>query len=82
MNSEPPSTTRHWISERALRTEVYSDISLRIAEKYVGTFDLSQHLLEMKGVHLGARFDVSLPGVLIVGGDGRIIWKKVSKAPG
>lgn len=78
---ELPSTNRHWVSEKDWKVTVYSDCSLEVSTTLVGTFDLSLYILATKGVNMGTFF-VSMPAVLIIGGDGKILSKYVASSPG
>ena len=78
---ELPSTNRHWISDKNLKLEVFSDCTLDVSNALVGTFDLSLYLLATKGVNLGTFF-VCMPAVLIIGGNGKIVSKYVASSPG
>mmetsp|Transcript_16698 Transcript_16698/g.37058 ORF Transcript_16698/g.37058 Transcript_16698/m.37058 type:complete len:180 (-) Transcript_16698:338-877(-) len=77
---EPPSTTRHWKSDMNINMDVYSDCSLDVSAALVGTFDLSLYFIAKQGVTLGTWF-VSMPAIMIVGGDGRVISKYVAQSP-
>lgn len=78
---EPPSTNRHWISDKELKIEVFSDPTLEVSNALAGTFDLSLYILATKGVQLGSFF-VAMPAVLIIGGDGKVISKYIASSPG
>lgn len=77
---EPPSTIRHWISDKDIKLDIFSDPSLDVSSSLVGTFDLSLYTLASNGANIGTFF-VSMPAVLIVSGDGRIISKYVASSP-
>mmetsp|Transcript_31763 Transcript_31763/g.53575 ORF Transcript_31763/g.53575 Transcript_31763/m.53575 type:complete len:172 (-) Transcript_31763:387-902(-) len=77
---EPPSTNRHWISDKDIKMDVYSDCSLDVSNALVGTFDLSMYLLAKRGITLGTIF-VSMPAVMIIGSNGKIISKYVASSP-
>ncbi|RYH12512.1 hypothetical protein EON65_38120 [archaeon] len=76
-----PSTIRHWISDRELHIDVFSDPSLTVSNALSGSFDLSLYLLASKGVQLGTHF-VCMPAVVILGGEGKILNKYVAQSPG
>ncbi len=80
MFREPPSTVRHWVSDRNLQLEVFSDGTLDFSNAIVGSFDLSLYIQATKGVQLGSYF-VCMPAVAIIGGDGKIISKYIASSP-
>eukprot|EP01039_Chlorochromonas_danica_P009953 gene9953-11003_t len=77
---EPPCTVRQWRSDRGLALQVYSDPSLSVSNAVVGSFDLSLYLQATKGVQLGACF-VSMPGVAVIAGTGKILYKYIAISP-
>lgn len=78
---EAPSTTRHWITDRGFRFDVYTDATLDVTNSMVGSFDLSQYYQATKGVVLGSYF-VCMPGVVVIGGDGKVVSRYVAPSPG
>ena len=78
---EPPTTVKHWMNDREIQLDVYCDPSLTVSNNLVGTFDLSLYLSATKGVQLGSYF-VSMPGIIVVGGDGKVISKYIAASPG
>ncbi len=69
------------MSDREFQFEVYSDASLDVANSMVGSFDLSQYYQATRGVSLGTCF-VCMPGVIVVGGDGKVVSRYVASSPG
>ncbi len=81
ISREPPSTISHWVSDREFQFEAYSDASLEVSNSLVGSFDISIYLQATKGVTLGTYF-VPMSGLVIIGGDGKILSRYVASSPG
>jgi hypothetical protein len=60
---------------------VYTDGNLDVSTALVGTFDLALFIQATKGVSMGA-FIVPMAGVVLLGGDGKILYKYVASSPG
>jgi predicted dithiol-disulfide oxidoreductase (DUF899 family) len=78
---EPPCTLALWKNDRGLHMNVYSDLSLSFAKAFVGTFDLAGYISATKNVQMDS-FQVCVPGVVILGGDGKVIGKYIAASPG
>jgi hypothetical protein len=78
---EPPSTMRHWMADRNIRIEVFSDSSLIVSNEYVGSFDLGNYLKGTQDVHMGS-FMTCMPAVVVLGCDGHIVSKYIASSPG
>lgn len=81
MYREPPSTVRHWISDRNLQLEVFTDATLELSNSIVGSFDMSMYIDATKSVQLGS-YVTCMPAVVVIGGDGKILSKYVASSPG
>lgn len=60
---------------------MFTDGTLLVSNALVGTFDLSAYVAVSKGVQLGT-YMVPMPGIVLLGGDGKIINKYVASSPG
>jgi predicted dithiol-disulfide oxidoreductase (DUF899 family) len=78
---EPPCTLALWKNDRGLHMNVYSDLTLSFSKAFVGTFDLAGYISATKNVQMDS-FEVCVPGVVILGGDGKVIGKYVAASPG
>mmetsp|Transcript_8188 Transcript_8188/g.7335 ORF Transcript_8188/g.7335 Transcript_8188/m.7335 type:complete len:182 (-) Transcript_8188:159-704(-) len=78
---EPPITNIHWKVDRKLDMQIYSDISLSLTSRVIGTFDLSAYYLAKRNLYLGSSFLVPLPGIAIVGKNNVLLYKHVATSP-
>ncbi len=69
------------MTDRGFRFDVYSDASLEVTNSMVGSFDLSLYFQATRGIVLGSHF-VCMPGVIVIGGDGKVMARYVAPSPG
>lgn len=70
---ELPFVLKHWIDERDIKIEVYSDPNQVVTSSLVGQYDLAEIFPKLTSPLL-----VSNPGLLIVQSDGTISLKYVA----
>ena len=73
---ELPFVLKHWIDERDIRIEVYSDPNQTVTSKLVGQYDLADIYPKLVSPVL-----VSNPSLLIVQSDGKISLKYIASNP-
>lgn len=82
IHRDPPSTIVHWLADKHIDVETFCDASLAVANKLVGSFDLSAHYLAKKNLYLGTSYHVMNPGVVVIGSNGKVLHKFVCNQPG
>ena len=65
-----PLTNKNWTEQRHLEIEVFSDPKLDLSSVVVGTRDLNEYFLNLKGARLGGKYLVPLPGVALFNNHG------------